>query len=112
MIPKFSVLSILLVSACLVSTSLGQAEENRVSWLRDVQYSGAISDLRVERSQDTTRAIAAHDNIPSEKREPKKRPSSGSNNSTSTDDDSGARATDMSLPLSIGISLAIMAVYV
>ncbi|KAI4863302.1 hypothetical protein F4820DRAFT_427571 [Hypoxylon rubiginosum] len=122
MIPNFSILQFLLASICLAPVTLGQAQDNQVAWLRNAQDNVAVSDMKVERLadalQETRRAITADENVvalltvPSEKRDPKRKPSSGNNNSTSTDDDSGAGTTDMSLSLSIGISLAIMALHV
>lgn len=119
MILKSIIIQAVLAAACLVTTGLcEEAVDNPVAWLRGAHSHDSVRASELDALNHTLNgikeAVSIEENAKmAEKRDPKRRPGNNNkNNSTNQDDDdSGAGKADISVRLSIGAGLIIMAMF-
>ncbi|KAI1086024.1 hypothetical protein F5B19DRAFT_498746 [Rostrohypoxylon terebratum] len=119
MILKSTITQAVLVAACLTTTGLcEEAVGKPVAWLRGVQNRDSVHVPKLDALNQTLLEIQETTPIKenykmTEKRDPKRRPSntgSNANKKNSTNqDDSGVGKADISMHLSIGVGLIIVA---
>ncbi|KAI1139463.1 hypothetical protein F5Y05DRAFT_412561 [Hypoxylon sp. FL0543] len=130
MIAKISLLQAMLVLPCLFSAGLGKTQENRVAWLRDVKRGEPSPLSKLEPSEGTP--LGGNDVVPreeqehvmtlvdssvflvtAEKRDPKRPKNKGHDNDTQDDTNSGSVVgkTEISMPLSIGVGIAVVVLF-
>ncbi|KAI0879784.1 uncharacterized protein GGS22DRAFT_113797 [Annulohypoxylon maeteangense] len=120
MIATTAILQAMLISASLISTGRCEAGKNQVAWLQNPQNNDSMHVSGHKEMNDTRYGIPSiisinQSSVGTKKRDPKKhKPDSwsygyGYGNKTHDDDESGVGKADISMPLSIGAGIVIVA---